>query len=104
MHMMILLFLLQPQQQTQLRGKVLRVRKCPRELLLISQSSPNSHKTYEEELNSTYSRLKGVSSREEYLKIYVKDVIGKLLDVCHEKGQELVDPGVCHNLLFLSSS
>ncbi|KAF0979082.1 hypothetical protein FDP41_002152 [Naegleria fowleri] len=78
---------------SKLRGKVLRVRKCPRELLLISQSSPNSHKTYEEELNSTYSRLKGVSSREEYLKIYVKDVIGKLLDVCHEKGQELVDPG-----------
>ncbi|KAG2382605.1 hypothetical protein C9374_005185 [Naegleria lovaniensis] len=75
---------------SKLRGKVLRVRKCPRELLT---SSSNSHKTYEDELNSTYSRLEGVSSREEYLKIYVKDVIGKLLNECHEKGQELVDPG-----------
>ena len=43
-------------------------------------------------MDAIYSKSEGITSREEYLKFYVRDVVGSLLRICTDK--EYIDAGV----------
>ncbi|EFC38675.1 predicted protein [Naegleria gruberi] len=64
-------------------GRVLRVRKCPRSELTSNKST----------MDEMYSKSEGIISREDYLTIYVRDVIGSLFSTCYPNNSGLVDAG-----------
>ena len=69
------------------------MRKCPRSELTSNKST----------MDEMYSKSEGIISREDYLAIYVRDVIGSLFSTCYPNNSGLVDAGVCFWIFTLWS-
>ncbi|KAL9641504.1 hypothetical protein ABK040_013426 [Willaertia magna] len=71
-----------------LKGKVMRVRKS-----IKDNVQHESHPSFfHHQKSSFYTKTKNVSSREEYVRYYVKEIISRLISKC-SKHDQFVDPG-----------